>query len=661
MPNPLILLIGTLFLMAWGVTLEKSVNERRFLIGQARTAYVQALTDTRTQLAGLVSKVVSDPTLQQNMQWKLNHSINRRLKIKVQKGGMDQIYIWNDKCEIHASANLGEGIKGACPYADNRFTTGKFLWSVDGQVPVLSLVNVMSKKGKGNKPYYAMGMVSLDSNWLALFPKLNKLSKQLELSIGPATNVKGTIIHNEGQSTTGESLASLGTSRFLDRFIGAEHLSETAYENPFFWPGFVLALIFAFMHWFKQRAWRLQMLGKQAEFLEWCKSLSPIADFDMPGKANGEKKDLTIDLKDGQKYVSQAIQTKVDTIRKGERKRQELESSIKKLETEISAYQQRLGELAELDSLAIQLQRTTSSFLDKMEDLHSRSEDLSDVLGGPVAEQCQTMVAMLGDWNHGIEERGARKFIRSLYETPSEEDDRSLLEIQTESLFHLMEGVRDGAVSASIAANDMVEISGYAARIASLWHGLSMRSDEDNFVDNLADVIEESQELVTLEYGEGLIFKNLGVDLDMESSEGMPNIPKTIWTSALYHIYLGFAELSKGRQDTFVVTRKRVEAVRSLLVVSLMSHKKLAPKGGATTAQPDHRPNHTEKQAYHLEVARAMLAPYEIKIMVLPALDDAFPIALAWENNSLTGTTGVKLLPNSELSGALDDREDQLG
>jgi hypothetical protein len=630
MPNPIIMLIGSFIIMAWGVTLEKSINSRRGDVRNARTAYMKSLTNTRTQLSGTISKVTSDTTLKQNMRWKLSNSVKRRLKISVQQGVVDQIHIWNSSCKLLASANLMNALPSNCPKSEKgNFITDRFVWTTIKDAPVLTVVK---KLVSGRKSYYVMGMVQIDQNWLNLQGDLKKIYAKLDLTISNENAVSGAIVIREGRNASGNSIATLGTQEFMDKFFGGNFLSAEPFKNPFFWPTWILSAFFITMIWLQNKKWREDTAFKQRELIEWCKSLSPIANVIVKGKKVEED---GLDLRLAQKYVSQAIQTKNDAMRGATRKRGALEGTINDLELEIQSFQKRLAELAELDSLAIQLQRTTGSFLDKMELLHSRSEDLSDVLDSSVAVNSQTLSGILAEWERGISERGTRKFIRGLGETEGANGFETLLEEQINTIIELSENIHDGSINASMNSNELVEYTCYASRIASLWHGLALSTDEENHLEVLTESLEESQEMVQLEKDlDSVDFRNLLKETDIAQ---LPKVPKTIWVSALYHIYLGMAERIKDKSGFCIVSRLRTESTRNIIAISLIHPNR----------NTDY-PEQDEKQAYHLEVAKAMLTPYNVKLNILQTLSGPFPIALTWDGDALLDAgEEIKLLPDT--------------
>jgi hypothetical protein len=164
--NPLLILLVLLPLLGWAVGFEQSVNRRRAEILEARSAYVSALTATRTQLAGLIGKVVTDKTLTQNLSWKLNHSVRSSLEAKLENGGMDQIVLYAKGCQELGRASPEKYVPVNCPNAEGAPPEGQFYWTSADENPGLAL----AKKVPGLDDVFVVGLVKLDGNWLNVHP-----------------------------------------------------------------------------------------------------------------------------------------------------------------------------------------------------------------------------------------------------------------------------------------------------------------------------------------------------------------------------------------------------------------------------------------------------------------------------------------------------------
>ncbi len=625
--NPLLILLVLLPVLGWAVGFEQSVNRRRAEILDARAAYVTALTGTRTQLAGLIGKVVTDKTLTQNLSWKLNHSVQSSLEAKIENGGMDQIALYMKGCQELGRASVEKYVPVNCPTAEGAEPEGRFYWIPTEAGPGL----VLARKVPGFDDVFVVGLVRLGGNWLNIHPELKQKMQSLKLRIGTG---KGAVLHREGIDAKGQALASLVSDHGLDKFLLAEGGKDLAYGNPLLWPCLFLALFCTAAALLGQRWKRSRAKDALQAFGDWAKSLTPGGDITLPGKERlvmtGE---LEGDLVLAKQMIGHALQLKSDAVHGLTSRRSLLESQLKSKEEEIQKLRHRLAELAELDSLAIQLARTTGSFLERMEAFHNEAEDLEAIVGGAVADGSKSLFHVLLDWQQGITERGARKFLRSLSETPGLNNEQdSLLDEQVILLLNLAGEITDQATSSASRTRKLVETCAFATKLAGLWHGLALKTNAEKSCASLIQPLEEAQGLVRMEKAFARVdFTNLVTDRE---SECIPELPKTVWVSALYHLYLAMAELASG-QDAKIVSRMRRDQGKILFVIQATTDGKPLPKRG-------------EKQAYHMEISRSILMPFEISLGVLPALDGPFPVSLSWAEDRAQASGSEKdarLLP----------------
>jgi hypothetical protein len=409
--------------------------------------------------------------------------------------------------------------------------------------------------------------------------------------------------------------------------------------------------------------WGLFVLWRQADiitvtnaqittFTAWCRSLATSSAAILPASDTSSDgiRELNLALPQARQLVTHAIKVKSETIQGLRDKRQALEHQLKAREESLQKLSSRLAELAELDSLAVQLKRTTAIFLKRMDAFHSDADDLDQVTAKAIASESDQLLRLAADWKLGIAERGARKFIRSLAETPyiaplnlagdtvSAQAERSELEVQLEVYYQHSLQLSDLAINAGRITSQMVQGAAFAARLAALWHGLALKSHDAERCDALLAPLEEAQALVLLEPElRATNFINPQAE-DLERT--LPAVPKQIWVSSLYHVYLALAELAKG-EGVQVATRIRSGGPKVLLAIQV----------SATTGKP--LPQRSDKQAYHLEISRSMLAPFHISLSVLPAVDGPYPVVLSWSQPG----SEVNLLPPQRP--VLDDEPEQ--
>src|SRR5690606_12661509 len=95
------------------------------------------------------------------------------------------------------------------------------------------------------------------------------------------------------------------------------------------------ALLLIGLAGFRHREKDRKTSSERKDFIAWCQSLSPLAT-----PAGDDPKDS---LKTAQRYVSIALQTKLDTIRQLSSRRDRLESTLRSRDKEAQQLQKRLA------------------------------------------------------------------------------------------------------------------------------------------------------------------------------------------------------------------------------------------------------------------------------------------------------------------------------
>jgi hypothetical protein len=248
-----------------------------------------------------------------------------------------------------------------------------------------------------------------------------------------------------------------------------------------------------------------------------------------------------------------------------------------------------------------------------MDELHAEAHALDQLANNALAGDAAALAAQLAVWRQGITERGARKFLRGLSETPGASEGATALDDEIARLEARTAGVAAAGTSATARTARLRDAAAFAARVAGLWHGLALKTHEDQSCDSLLQPLAEAEALLAIEPPlAGLTFANPPEDVD---AARLPELPKALWVSALYHVLHAVAEVAHGAEAR-VVSRIRPDGDKLVLVVQIAAGALLPRRGG--------------QQAYHLEIARAMLAPFGIAVSALPTLDGPYPAALAW-------------------------------
>jgi hypothetical protein len=608
--NPSYILGITIIVTLAAAIFEGQIQNRRANVIEARASYIAALDQARIQLAELVSNVATDKSLKYNIDSKLQHSIKSTLDAQLQTGALDQLTLMTATCEPVVKSSKAKYVPYICP-EDKKVTT-RFFWVTHEGTPSLALIRSLADVN--GLPMYLLGMVHISENWISNSPELAVTLKNLAIEIGG----NGTVIYNDSKLDQGTFSAPLVSTHSLDKHFLKSAEKNIIYNSPFLIPLLCLALLCCLFVIARELVYLQRLKKVGSDLIDWAKSVSPIGGFTAPGKAPIVATGVPAkDLATTKELVTRAFSLKNEQMHKISQKFDNAQLHVKVLNDEILGLQKRLSELAELDSLAIQLGNTTESFLDHVQSMNLNAEDISDIVGTEIAERGSLLHNMLMEWQEGVAERGSRKFIRGLSETPGRTKESNLLDEQIVTIATVAGEISDLAIQASILAHKIAEVSSYSARIAGLWRGIALKTNADKICYSLIPVIEAAQEVI----GQNKKYRNVQFQnlLNPAETSNIPEIPISLWQSALFQIYASVAELSSGKPAR-VVTKIRNDGTKAMLVVQVVA------------TESHVLPQRTQRQSYLLEVAKSVLTPFAVNVTALPALEGPFPIALTWQN-----------------------------
>jgi hypothetical protein len=602
--------------LAVGLGLEQAAESRRAALLQARTAYLAALATTRTQLAGLAREVVADGVLGQNITWKLEHSVQAALAAKLQKGALDHLILVDPHCTELAAATVGKPESPDCPLGDERFARqGGFFWTEGLSHPALGLA--LRLTSEATTPLYALAFVNLDADWLRLWPELLAAVRAGDLSIGGSPKA---VIAAEGWLAPERFAAALGSDSTIDRWLIGGGLAPHATGGLIF-PCLLLALACATLTGLRERRDASLIDAAAGSFRDWCASAgrTTARSYNVPVAPTTSR--ICGVLAEARAEVEQTLAAKAEQIRALASQKAALSTDLAQRDEALLGHRERLAELAELDSLAVQLERTTGSYLERIRTLHSDADDLADTLGDALASRSRALRGLLTEWQRGVAARGARKFLRGLSETAAATPDRTELDEQLDRLASLSGDVCDIALATAQGARRIVDATTYAERIAAFWHGLALRTGHDAAVASLTAPLADAQALLQLEPAYARIaFDDRTIQSDAAPTP-LPSLPHGAWATALYHLHAGLADAVPAELPVVITARLRSDHGRGLLVLQLTA---------ADAAVAPLLPQRVAARPRHVDLARAILAPFDVGVATLPALDGIFPIAVTW-------------------------------
>ncbi len=627
--------------LAWLAQLASETLEgRRQAQVEARSAAAAALTETRTQLAGLARRAAADPALTQNLAWNLSHSVAAALSGKLSPGELDRLWIVDEKAqplgEAHASRG---GAQVIVPRASSGAPRPGLFWRLVGEEPAMGVV-VPFARGHG-PGRWLVAVVELGKTWRPLHPRLVAALQRTGLELAPE-NDGATLLFRDGIDVEGRALASLAPRGPLERYA-LKRIDRGPITNPFLGPAFFVTLAGGVLALVASRRRetgderRLAGVHQRIEELLHSPSVSCLGEATVPPPGPGCAS-----------LPVEAEKALLEHVRVERRRVEQKDARIATLEEEIASARTteqrlfgRLASSAELESLAAQMAQGASGFLAHADGLAESADELTEVLGGPIAEQSKLLFNVMMEWQEGVTERGARKFVRGLAETEGSAAGVSLLDEQIMALATMAGEISDLAVNASLRSHRLVEGATALGRVAGHWHGLAeqyapalgaltaaghTRPRPPRTAGELAGPLDDALALLHLDR------RTAGVRcesrLDDHPDTPLPMVARAAWATALYHVLTALAALdgggSGGGAEIVIGLRLRVEAGRAMLIAQLRSSSN---GGGTHSGGRDLRRGRVPQ---HLEIARAVLAPFGVAAHALPALDGPFPIAFGW-------------------------------
>lgn len=616
--NPSTLLLVCLSLSAWGLNLEKQAHQRLLELANARASYQLALAGTKSRLSALVGNVASDTVLQQSVNWRLQHSVQGALQGRLKEGGVDQIALFDKACNDLGHASLSKALTLSCQTQQSVSNNSEnYFWLSDTDTPILGLAR-RPAAGPASEGL-VVATVHLDAAWLQASGDLSQILTTSDLAIGGKA---GTIVFEESPTAAGAA-PPLKATRMSDRLLLSAGGTRVATEGALVWgplAGAFMGACWLFMQGRQTRRRTERLLG---EHLHWCRSVALVRETDSEGPE--ARLELQSVLEKTRQTVDSLLADKSDLTASLSQKNEALQGQVRQLAKDLETQRLHLSQLAELDSLSVQLQRTSGAFLRKMLELREAAADLHSLMGQGLLGESKKLSAALMTWQTGIVERGARKFIRSLAETASTTGTDTALDEQLQNLIRMSQDISSLASSGSEFAQSIDQAAVFAARLAEIWEGLSIRSDDSNCL-SLLDPLEDAKALVKLEFADVRFVEQVAEPPGFH----LPKASRPAWTAAFYHLFLAMAEIAHDG-DAVIASRLRLDGGRRLLVLQV------------TNVAGKSLPKRSENQARHMEIAKSILAPFGVTVAALPTLEGPFPVALSWADSEGSSVVAVRI------------------
>ena len=612
--------IGLLFFVLLGVVtfFEQHIASRIAWLVHGRALFTEVLGQTRARLVNGAWQAVNDQAMQQNIEMKNINTVGQTLQNYLRAGEVSQMELMDADCNLLARV----------PTSDRSMLTGcrsdeavkpTLFWHRDADgAPTLS---VRIPKIVGGKQYQLVAHVVLDQAWLSAHPSLAALVGRGNFSLFESSS-RG-LVWSDGVDAAGESLATIRVSGWLSRILPNFMRYSLESRSPSFWWLYVICALAFSIGLVQEGIIARRDLELRERLREWIQKKC----------STGALRDLKIAERGNQWFgISTQMQAMIDRIldqkqtqvRLLRERQDQLSMGAVQRDREISELQERLSGMADLASLKEQLQHSTQNFLSKMEDVRELCENIFDVSSSGLAKHSKELHEFYSRWKVGVadeshRERGARKFFRSLSETASVRPGKTKLDDELDSLGELTSATLDQSLHMAMLARQVLSELESGVQVAALWHGLAMRDGQRERTCDWVSCLIAAQRLVAADTRYAtLSFEKLPTVGAPE--ETYPSVAKVALVSGMFHLYMSLlSDVTVSAISLPIVLRQKRFHDHGTVILSLPQ-----PAADIADAGPG------RSQSYHLELAKAILAPLGIKVAFLPPTLAGVPVALTW-------------------------------
>lgn len=604
--NPYFLLLSFLCALGFLYTIANTQSYYADSLAAARSTYASTIALTKVQLSGLMQEAVIDSTLKDNLQWGLNHSVEKTLESNLRVNELDYLAVYTDDCQLVAKASLQKLLPTCDPKALKK--AGGLLWRRANDKGLLTAS--MPINADGATRWHLTGGVVVDTTWLGKQqPTLVSQVKALDLDLGfLASAPRAGLIYNEDAFLP--DTFGLFTRSFLVKLFSAVNDAARTRTRLLINILILSCLGLAFLLWRQQRAAVQSQNENVTNFLNWIRTFSGnsgpsdgAAPSFVASPAIPEAQTMLI-AKDAQATAHIAsLQDKI----------QQLTTDLRQKDAQIRQAEHRFLGFAKLESLSLQLNRCVKTLKNDLSKIQNLGEDVIDTLVHGVSRNLHALSAVTRAWQNEIQLRGIRRFARVMTETQGE-SGATLLEEQIRALMQINEQMEDQLVHVTSFAQKMAQVCKETGKLGTHWFDLTHDADLSAEPGNLLEVTLSAQDLMTDAQKERVRFSNqfeLGGVKPAELALGKP-----IWVSVLYHVYAALCEEVFNHQTGELTSSFRdLPDSRRLIIATHM-------------AQGDH--DAKLQKSHHLLIAQKLAKRYGFAVDLVPSVTGLTGVCLSW-------------------------------
>jgi hypothetical protein len=617
--------------------LERGLNDEMSRLTAIRTAFSSAVASSRGRLTEVAWSAISDPTLQQNFAQGNINTVTQSLDAYIRPGEVTQMDLLDSECTLIARVpQNGKPNPNLC----TAVKAGKaaLIWQQNEQNEAV-LVSLTTRAVAGKTLYLTTQLV-FDQTWASMHADIGSLLAKRDISINE--NASGAVLWREGRLADAHYALPLKVDGWIYRLVPELTGIGFKTKQESFWVTYAafgcLILVAVFQSSHKKR----EDESERKVIESWVHEHNLTK---LPGlsAANSVPGSWTNIVNSAKQMIAAKDEQRSQQMRLVRERLENVTSRLRERESEFAALEDRLAGMSDLASLQEQLQHTTASFLRQMSQLRDLCEHVNEVAASGLVQQAKELQNFCGKWKTGISqglnrEMAARKFFRSLVETPGAMPGLSKLDDDMRDLGQLTSSILDQSLSVAGLSNQAINHCNGASKLAELWRGIATR-DRAERTSEWIQCLSSAQKLVCADdrFAE-INFETLP---QLQNPEQMyPAVSGAALTSGFFHLYLSLLQDADLANVTLplVIRQKRFKDQASILL-SLPAR---------STGQVPESPS--EKMFYHVDLATQILAGCGVKVSVLPPTIAGYPVGLTWALPQTQTTIIVDKEPEEAVS-----------
>lgn len=581
------------------------LNDHKQKYQEIKQTYAESVNSTKHRLISHLSEITASAQILNHLRLNSYHSLNRALLSQLSLGEIDNIHVFDKNCTLITAVN----IISKYPFQCSQIKKDGLVENIPQETSSMSFVKTVATK---KEEYYFVAHVHFTQSWLKLYPILFKLFQENNLkvsSVVPASKYD-LLYENSGAEKQNKVQRSLWIQDSFYSLLYPFVSNADPIKNVFFYPllTFLLFLLLLSVFWAEKEH------KKQKDFIrgmiDWTDKLEQGSHLDLYKERN--QSHMLSTKNDSDQVKSHVLKVLVkyssvinDLTKDLEKLRRQYVEAVKNMKN--------TKEYHQLKSLTMHVNNSGKRMLEILGSIESQTQDISDIITHATYKDGKNLLHQVREWQQGVAEQGARKFIRSLSERAGRSTKTSMLEEQINFFIFTVEQMTEQVSSCVLKSSTLSRDSASCLAPLKHWHQLSSTYEEQTPVE-LATCLEEVRQLVEFES------PNTKVDLQFDQIDGnyMPTfVPSNIWYSGLYNLIRSTNISNSKHSKNTIVIRWDSNSNNNVFSLSIRDDGKKA-KGNQE----------------QLDLACSLFADYNIDCDSILSAEQIRLLTLKWEHSN---------------------------